>query len=100
MAEKLIESMRSEWKPEKYRDSYRDDVLALIEHKVKTGKVTAPPKQTAPRSNVVDLMSLLRKSVEAEALETSKADTVKAPPRGSKREAPAIRRKGGGAEAA
>lgn len=65
MAEELIESMRSEWKPSRYRDTYHDDVLALIERKAKTGKIEKPAKRAAPRSNVVDLMTLLRKSVEA-----------------------------------
>lgn len=65
MAEELIESMRSDWEPEKYRDHYHDDVLALIEQKAKTGKVAAPARREAPRSNVVDLMALLRKSVAA-----------------------------------
>jgi DNA end-binding protein Ku len=66
MAEELIESMRSDWKPEKYRDKYRDDLLALIERKVKTGKVEAPARVAAPRDNVVDIMTLLRKSVAAQ----------------------------------
>ncbi|MEP7125136.1 MAG: Ku protein [Byssovorax sp.] len=65
MAEELIESMRSDWKPERYHDSYHDDLLKLIERKAKTGKVAAPKKREAARGNVVDLMSLLRKSVEA-----------------------------------
>ena len=67
MAEELIESMRSDWKPSRYRDTYHDEVMALIERKAKTGKVEAPARRAAPRSNVVDLMSLLRKSVEARA---------------------------------
>jgi DNA end-binding protein Ku len=65
MAEELIESMRSDWEPEKYRDQYHDDLLALIKRKAKTGKVEAPAQREAPRSNVVDLMALLRKSVQA-----------------------------------
>lgn len=65
MAEELIESMRSDWDPEKYRDQYHDDLLALIKRKAKTGKVNAVARREAPRSNVVDLMTLLRKSVQA-----------------------------------
>lgn len=64
MAEELIESMRSDWDPSNYKDTYHDDLMALIEKKAKTGKVLAPKKREAPRGNVVDLMSLLRKSVE------------------------------------
>jgi DNA end-binding protein Ku len=65
MAEELIESMRSDWKPARYQDTYYDDLMALIERKAKTGKIEKPAKRAAPRSNVVDLMTLLRKSVEA-----------------------------------
>jgi DNA end-binding protein Ku len=89
MAEQLIDSMRADWEPEKYRDRYHDDVLALIARKVKTGKVTAPAKRAAPRSNVVDLMSLLRKSVEAR-----QGGRASAPAKGAGKPAAAKRRKG------
>ncbi len=65
MAEELIESMRTNWKPSRYRDSYHDDLLALIERKAKTGKIEKPARREPAWSNVVDLMTLLRKSVEA-----------------------------------
>ena len=66
MAERLVEGMASKWDPSKYHDHYRDDLLAKIEEKARTGKVTpahAPTREGAG-GNVVDLMSLLRKSVE------------------------------------
>jgi DNA end-binding protein Ku len=70
MAEKLVEGMVSEWDPEKYRDDYREDLLALIEKKAKSGKldtITEPPEsERRPRQSakVIDLMSLLKQSVE------------------------------------
>jgi DNA end-binding protein Ku len=70
MAEKLVEGMVSEWDPEKYRDDYREDLLALIAKKVKSGKldkITEPPESkrtTRQSAKVIDLMSLLKKSVE------------------------------------
>jgi DNA end-binding protein Ku len=73
MAEALIETMRSDWDPAKYKDTYRDDLLALIEKKAKTGKVPAPPKRTAPRKGPADLMALLRQSVEARAQKPGKS---------------------------
>ena len=68
MASRLIEEMMSEWQPGKYKDHYHDDVMKMIEQKLKTGKVRAPraakPKgETA--STVVDLVAILRKSVAA-----------------------------------
>lgn len=106
MAEELIESMRADWEPEKYRDQYHDDLLALIERKAKTGKVEAPARREAPRSNVVDLMALLRKSVAARQrdrpAEEAPAAQGKIKRSASKRSGGAggRSRRGGGAEAA
>jgi len=65
MAELLVEAMVGEWRPEQYRDTYRDDLLRMIDEKVKGGKVTArsePKRQEG--AEVVDIMSLLKRSVE------------------------------------
>ena len=68
MALRLVDDMADKWQPEKYHDTYHEDLLKRIEEKVKAGEteeVTAPEKEEkAPRSaEVVDLMSLLRKGV-------------------------------------
>ncbi|MES2075429.1 MAG: Ku protein [Pseudomonadota bacterium] len=68
MALSLVEGMSEPWRPEQYHDSYRDDVLALVEKKVKAGQtktVTAaePERKAAAGGNVVDLVALLRKSL-------------------------------------
>jgi DNA end-binding protein Ku len=70
MALRLIEDMADEWKPEKYEDSYHEDLLKRIEEKVKAGQteeITEPEKDAKAATkgaDVIDLMSLLRKSVE------------------------------------
>ncbi len=67
MAEQLVEAMQAEWTPEEYRDTYRDDILALIEKKAKAGPKAAPaapPPEFEPSAEVVDIMSLLKKSLE------------------------------------
>ncbi|MCE5253696.1 MAG: Ku protein [Actinomycetia bacterium] len=67
MAEKLVEVMTTDWQPEQYRDTYRDDLLRLIEQKVKNGNVTpAVEAPTTPEkeAEVVDMMALLKRSVE------------------------------------
>jgi DNA end-binding protein Ku len=68
LALRLVEDMADSWKPEKYKDSYRSDLLARIREKVKKGQteeITEPEK--APRAGksaeVIDLMALLKKSV-------------------------------------
>jgi DNA end-binding protein Ku len=68
MAKALVEGMSEEWHPEEYHDTYREDVLALIEKKVaanETHSITAPSpeRERAASSNVIDLVSLLQASL-------------------------------------
>jgi DNA end-binding protein Ku len=64
MAEALVESLSAEFDPSKYRDSYREQVLDLIERKAAGEQFEAPaPAAAAPR--VVDLMAALEASVKA-----------------------------------
>jgi DNA end-binding protein Ku len=69
MALRLIDDMADKWKPEKYHDTYHEDLLKRIEEKVKAGQteeITEPEKEekAAKGADVIDLMSLLKKSVE------------------------------------
>ena len=69
MARTLIDDMADEWQPAKYHDTYHEDLLKRIEEKVKAGEtevVTEPEKEEKPAkgAEVIDLMSLLKKSVE------------------------------------
>jgi DNA end-binding protein Ku len=69
MALRLIDDMADGWKPERYHDTYHEDLLKRIEEKVKAGQteeVTEPQKEekAGRTATVIDLMSLLRKSVE------------------------------------
>lgn len=69
MALRLIDDMADEWEPEKYHDTYREDLLKRIEEKIKKGQteeITEPEKgeKAAAGAEVIDLMALLKKSVE------------------------------------
>jgi DNA end-binding protein Ku len=69
MALRLIDDMADEWQPERYHDTYHEDLLKRIEEKIKAGQteeVTEPEKEekAGKTADVIDLMSLLRKSVE------------------------------------
>jgi DNA end-binding protein Ku len=68
MALRLVEDMADAWKPEKYKDTFRDDLMKRIEEKVKAGQteeITAPEKERkGEKSEVIDLMSALKKSLE------------------------------------
>src|SRR5205809_7607539 len=63
MANALIESMSSEWQPEKYRDEYRDAVMEMIESKANKKEI-GPKIEVKPRAtNVVDLVKVLQESL-------------------------------------
>jgi DNA end-binding protein Ku len=66
MARALIKSMSGKWHPDKYRDDYRDAVMDMIEEKVESdGKETEKkPKPKKPKSNVIDLVSVLQESLK------------------------------------
>src|SRR5690606_14659299 len=68
MAELLVEQMVEQFDPSKYRDEFRDNVLAVIERKIEEGRIhevePAPEVPEAPASDVVDIMSLLKRSVD------------------------------------
>jgi DNA end-binding protein Ku len=70
LALRLVEDMAEKWQPEKYKDTYREDLLKRIEQKVKAGQtkeITQPEKEkrAAGGAEVIDLMALLKKSVES-----------------------------------
>ncbi|MDB4948705.1 MAG: putative repair protein Ku type [Gemmatimonadetes bacterium] len=67
MAERLVEGMTEPWDPTRYRDEYRDDLLSMIRRKAETGEVVSPAgasDEGAGRSDVIDIMSLLKRSVQ------------------------------------
>ena len=71
MARRLVEGMSAAWKPEEHRDTYHEDLLALIEKRVQAGQTEVVTEQTREetkrpaKGEVIDLMALLKKSVEA-----------------------------------
>jgi DNA end-binding protein Ku len=68
MAQRLVEAMVDRWDPERYRDDYRVDLEALIDRRAAAGQLAAGAAEPGPRrparGKVVDLMSLLKRSVE------------------------------------
>ncbi|HEY5612432.1 MAG TPA: Ku protein, partial [Lysobacter sp.] len=70
MAQTLLESMSAEWKPDDYRDEFRERLTAVIKKRIKTKGATtrieeeeeAPPVEAA--TNVVDFMALLQQSLK------------------------------------
>lgn len=65
LAGQLVDALVAEWDPSQYRDTYRERLLALIERKVETGEVSVAPAEPAGEAAaVVDIMDLLKRSVE------------------------------------
>jgi DNA end-binding protein Ku len=62
MAVRLIEEMSGHFKPEKYKDTFTEDLKRLIEAKA-SGKTVRHVPKAVPSTKVVDLMSILRASV-------------------------------------
>ena len=62
MARQLVGSLSTEWEPEKFKDDYRDKVMALIEAKAEGNEIAVAeePERPAP---VVDLMAALEASL-------------------------------------
>lgn len=63
LAEMLVESLAAPFEPEKYHDTYQDNLRALIEAKVEGREVVTPPQ--AEPSKVIDIMEALKKSLAA-----------------------------------
>ena len=62
MAAQLVESLSAPFDPDKYRDDYREKVLALIEAKAE-GEVITQPAPAVEAAPVVDLMAALEASL-------------------------------------
>ena len=77
MAEMLVQGMVDKWDPARYKDTYREDVLKMIAEKVKTGDTKhlaeAAGKEEKKGAEIIDLMSLLKKSVEEKEARRKKA---------------------------
>ena len=62
VAHQLIEALAADWEPEKFHDTFQDNLKNLIQTKLEGGQIAEveKPKKLAP---VVDLMSALKESL-------------------------------------
>lgn len=105
MAKKLIDDMTAEWNPADYHDTFHDDILALVDKKIREGKTrevgeaeAATPSRARHTADIVDLSELLKRSLgrrkakgEAAAAE-DEAEPDEAPSRGRSKTARGERR--------
>jgi DNA end-binding protein Ku len=77
MAEQLIDGMTATWDPRRFKDEYRDDVMALVKKKIKSNQTheilepEQPVRAARARNDVVDLMPLLKQSLEGRGTKKS-----------------------------
>jgi DNA end-binding protein Ku len=85
LAMHIVESKKGKFDLRKFEDNYEEALKELLKKK-QSGEAIERPKE-APRSNVVNLMDALRKSLEGEGAKGRKAEkpaTAKKSARASK----------------
>jgi DNA end-binding protein Ku len=67
MAEQLIDELTAKWDPDRYKDTFREQVMALVDRKVKAGRTETviQPEEEPPgkAADVIDLTELLQRSL-------------------------------------
>ena len=68
MAKKLIQDMSDAWDPSNYRDTFHDDIMALVERKIRAGKTeeiteVETPRESHRSADILDLSDLLKRSL-------------------------------------
>lgn len=105
MAKKLIADMSGKWDPADYKDTFRDDILELVDKKVRAGKTKEvldidTPRESRKSADILDLSDLLKRSLgrggKSKAARAEPADDVESEaedteekPVAAKRRAPA-----------
>jgi len=65
IAEQLVESLAGQFDPDRYHDTYRQEVLALIERKAEGKAIAVQPPPEEVTEPAPDLMSALKASLDA-----------------------------------
>jgi DNA end-binding protein Ku len=65
MAQALVQSMSSNWNPQKYHDDYREALMEVIEEKVESGgkEIEEKTKKAPTPTKVIDLVAVLQESL-------------------------------------
>src|SRR6266542_346459 len=87
MAKQLIDSLSSDFDPEKYRDEYREELLAMIERKARGEEVVEAVTEEPKPTKAPDLMAALEESLAAVKGEPLAAGTKRDSAKGRKRTA-------------
>src|SRR5688500_13490732 len=63
MAEQLVSTLADAFAPEKYSDTYKNNLMAIINAKMKGKKIEVEEPQEPEPTNVLDLMTRLQESL-------------------------------------
>ena len=77
MAEQLVANLTEDFKPEKYKDQYRDNLEKIIAAKMKGKRVTLRESEEPEMTGVIDLMDRLKESLEGKPKKRSGSTTSK-----------------------
>ncbi|MEO6264792.1 MAG: Ku protein [Luteimonas sp.] len=93
-SEQLIETMSADWKPDDYRDEFRERLQKVIKARMKAHGVVKreeeePESAEGAATNVVDFMSLLQQSIDRNKRTPAKKNLASAPAKAPARKAPA-----------
>jgi len=82
MALHLVNEMSRDFDPRLYHDSYREDVMARVKAKIKAGETEVitpeePERPASRKAEVIDLMALLKRSIEQKGRSASASNSQK-----------------------
>ena len=73
MAEQLVTDMSGKWQPEQFQDSFKDEIMKLVNQKVETGDIQSVvqlEEGESPRgAQILDLTELLQRSLKSKESE-------------------------------
>jgi DNA end-binding protein Ku len=94
MAQQLIENLASEWEPNKYTDEYTENLLRVINGKLKGKHPRLIAQDTTPKhAEVVDLMARLRASLEGAKASGGARGSMRRPAASKGRKAPRAKKR-------
>jgi len=80
MAKALVQNLAADWKPEKYTDEYRENLMRVIQAKAKGKKIKLEAPEEPQQAEVVNLMERLRQSLAGKRQEVKAARSSRRKP--------------------
>lgn len=83
MAQQLVDDMSDEWNPDAFTDSFKEQILALVEQKVKSGDTEAvtqiAQEEPGETARIYDLTEMLQRSLQGKGKSTEEKPKRSAP---------------------